>query len=61
MPNHQINHPTTIRALVLNGTGFYIDGKAVVYPHRRTTEISIVDSWTADDERHYLAGEDVAQ
>jgi L-iditol 2-dehydrogenase len=37
-----------------------IDGKAVVYPHRRTTEISVVDSWMADDERHYLAKKDVA-
>ncbi|MGO8759218.1 MAG: zinc-binding dehydrogenase [Terracidiphilus sp.] len=31
-----------------------IDGKAVVYPHRRTEEILSVDSWTAADERAYL-------
>jgi threonine dehydrogenase-like Zn-dependent dehydrogenase len=33
-----------------------IDGKAVVYPHRRTQEILAVPSWTAEDERAYLAG-----
>jgi threonine dehydrogenase-like Zn-dependent dehydrogenase len=31
-----------------------IDGKAVVYPHRRTGEILVVSSWTAADERAYL-------
>jgi L-sorbose 1-phosphate reductase len=31
-----------------------IDGKAVVYPHRRSDEILAVDSWTAADERAYL-------
>jgi threonine dehydrogenase-like Zn-dependent dehydrogenase len=31
-----------------------IDGKAVVYPHRRTTEILAVKSWSARDEREYL-------
>ncbi len=31
-----------------------IDGKAVVYPHRRTSEILTVKSWTAQDERAYL-------
>ncbi len=31
-----------------------IDGKAVVYPHRRTNEIRVVKSWTAQDEREYL-------
>ena len=31
-----------------------IDGKAVVYPHRRCSEIRTVKSWTADDERAYL-------
>ena len=31
-----------------------IDGKAVVYPHRRTAEIRTVKSWTAQDEREYL-------
>jgi threonine dehydrogenase-like Zn-dependent dehydrogenase len=33
-----------------------IDGKAVVYPHRRTDQIIAVPSWTAEDERAYLAG-----
>jgi len=33
-----------------------IDGKAVVYPHRRTPDILTVDGWSADDERAYLAG-----
>jgi threonine dehydrogenase-like Zn-dependent dehydrogenase len=31
-----------------------IDGKAVVYPHRRTSEILAVKSWSAQDEREYL-------
>ena len=31
-----------------------IDGKAVVYPHRRTKEILHRDAWTAEDERAYL-------
>jgi threonine dehydrogenase-like Zn-dependent dehydrogenase len=33
-----------------------IDGKAVVYPHRRTDEIMAVSSWAAEDERVYLGG-----
>ena len=31
-----------------------IDGKAVVYPHRRSAEILTVPSWTAQDEHDYL-------
>jgi threonine dehydrogenase-like Zn-dependent dehydrogenase len=31
-----------------------IDGKAVVYPHRRSAEIRAVKSWSARDEREYL-------
>ncbi|HZP03017.1 MAG TPA: zinc-binding dehydrogenase [Terriglobia bacterium] len=31
-----------------------IDGKAVVYPHRRSAEILAVKSWSAQDERDYL-------
>ncbi len=31
-----------------------IDGKAVVYPHRRTNGIRVVKSWSAQDEREYL-------
>ena len=31
-----------------------LDGKAVVYPHRRTDKILSVDRWTAEDEREYL-------
>jgi threonine dehydrogenase-like Zn-dependent dehydrogenase len=33
-----------------------IEGKAVVYPHRRTGEIRAVHSWSAENERAYLAG-----
>jgi len=33
-----------------------IDGKAIVYPHRRTKEILSVPLWSAEDERDYLAG-----
>jgi hypothetical protein len=31
------------------------DGKAVVYPHRRSRCIRAVKSWTAEDEQGYLA------
>ena len=31
-----------------------LDGKAVVYPHRRTDTIRGVDAWSAADERSYL-------
>jgi L-iditol 2-dehydrogenase len=31
-----------------------IDGKAVVYPHRRANEILSVKSWTASDEKKWL-------
>jgi threonine dehydrogenase-like Zn-dependent dehydrogenase len=31
-----------------------IDGKAVVYPHRRAAEIRAVKSWSAQDEADYL-------
>jgi L-iditol 2-dehydrogenase len=31
-----------------------IDGKAVVYPYRRTAEIRAVKSWSAQDEAEYL-------
>jgi len=33
-----------------------LDGKAVVYPHRRTDHILTVEQWTAEDEREYLGG-----
>jgi D-arabinose 1-dehydrogenase-like Zn-dependent alcohol dehydrogenase len=32
-----------------------LDGKAIIYPHRRTPEIEAVERWTADDEKKYLA------
>ena len=32
-----------------------IDGKAVVYPHRPSAEIRSVKSWTAQDEKQWLA------
>jgi hypothetical protein len=31
-----------------------IDGKAIVYPHKRTNNIHSVLSWSAEDEREYL-------
>jgi hypothetical protein len=31
-----------------------VDGKAIVYPHRRTAEIQAVQAWTAADEHAYL-------
>ena len=31
-----------------------LDGKAVVYPHRRTRKILVVPRWTAEDEKNYL-------
>ena len=34
-----------------------IDGKAVVYPHRRTRVIRAVQEWTAQDEAAYLEAE----
>ena len=32
-----------------------IDGKAIVYPHRRTNEKLTVSAWTGGDEKEYLA------
>jgi threonine dehydrogenase-like Zn-dependent dehydrogenase len=32
-----------------------VDGKAIVYPHRRTSEIKAVQTWTAEDEKNYLS------
>ena len=32
-----------------------IDGKAIVYPHRRTVAIQAVHEWTAADEQRYLS------
>jgi hypothetical protein len=32
-----------------------VDGKAVVYPHRRSSTIHLVKSWSAEDETAYLA------
>ena len=36
-----------------------IDGKAVVYPHRRTKDIHSVDSWSGADERAYLQASEI--
>ena len=33
-----------------------VQGKAIVYPHRRTDAIANVSRWDADDEQRYLAG-----
>ena len=35
--------------------GHELDGKAVVYPHRRIQEILTVRRWSREDERSYLA------
>jgi len=35
-----------------------IDGKAVVYPHRRSAQIRAVTSWSAEDEANYLVTSD---
>jgi hypothetical protein len=32
-----------------------LDGKAVVYPHRRAAEILAVPRWTLGDERRFLS------
>ncbi len=37
-----------------------IDGKAIVYPHQISPAILSVSSWTAEDERSYLAGSSLA-
>ncbi len=34
-----------------------LDGKAIVYPHRRTGEIKTVHTWTAADEQEYLSNQ----
>ncbi|MGD0416458.1 MAG: hypothetical protein ABSA80_13950 [Terriglobales bacterium] len=36
-----------------------IDGKAVVYPNRRTKDIHRVDSWSGADERAYLQASEI--
>lgn len=33
-----------------------VEGKAVVYPHRRSESIATVSRWSAEDERRHLAG-----
>jgi L-iditol 2-dehydrogenase len=38
-----------------------IDGKAVVYPHRKSSEILQVTSWSGADEADYLAGDGESQ
>ena len=32
-----------------------VQGKAIVYPHRRCADIANVERWTADDEQRYFA------
>ena len=34
-----------------------MDGKAVVYPHRRSERVLAVESWSLEDEQRYLRGE----
>ncbi|MGQ9584625.1 MAG: zinc-binding dehydrogenase [Anaerolineae bacterium] len=47
-----LNHAVELLELVKTQR---IDGKAVVYPHRRSAEILSVASWSAEDEQSYLA------
>ncbi len=42
--------------IVSVGSAKAIDGKALVYPHRRAGEILPVARWTGADEQSYLAG-----
>jgi len=46
-----LDHALTFLEMVMTRE---IDGKAVVYPHRRVEEALAVPSWTAEDERGYL-------
>lgn len=48
-----LEHTPELLTMVKNQT---IDGKAVVYPHRRSEEIMTVDQWTSEDEKSYLTG-----
>ena len=32
-----------------------VQGKAIVYPHRRSDAIATVEQWSAADEERYLA------
>ena len=45
-------HAPELLAMARDGR---VDGKAVVYPHRRADAIATVPRWGADDERRYLA------
>ncbi|MGZ4148227.1 MAG: zinc-binding dehydrogenase, partial [Actinomycetota bacterium] len=47
-----LEHAPALLALVRDQK---LDGKAVVYPHRRLDRVLTVGSWTADDERRHLA------
>ena len=53
-PTLAVPHPDPRRCLEEMVKAQEIDGKAVVYPHRRTNEIIGVPSWSAEDERAYL-------
>lgn len=46
-----LNHAVELLQMV---KAHEIDGKAVVYPHRRTEQILSVQSWTAENEQGYL-------
>ena len=46
-----LEHATAFLQMIMRQE---IDGKAVVYPHRRSGEIRAVRSWSAEDEREYL-------
>jgi len=48
-----LDHAPELLAMAREGR---LEGKAVVYPHRRSDAILHVPRWGADDERRYLAG-----
>ncbi len=47
-----LDHAPELLAMARDGR---VQGKAIVYPHRRSTVITDVDRWTAADEQRYLA------
>ena len=47
-----LDHAPELLAMARDGR---VQGKAIVYPHRRSTVITDVDRWTAADERRYVA------
>lgn len=46
-----LNHSIDFMQMIVNQE---LDGKAIVYPHRKTDSIHVVNSWTKADEFKYL-------